>query len=156
MDLQATLQRIAEENLDDKSLFLVALKVKGTSNGSKISIIIDGDDGVSIDTCARISRAVANQIEMEDLIDTAFRLEVSSPGLDHPLAFHRQYKKNIGRKVRVIMKDDKILQGALVRVENQQIVIEREHQKNKKKKEVETVSLPFEEILKTNVLVSFK
>ncbi|MGI9544671.1 MAG: ribosome maturation factor RimP [Cyclobacteriaceae bacterium] len=156
MDLQAALEKIAEDSLDDKSLFLVTLIVKGTSKGSKISIIIDGDEGVSIDTCARISRAVASKIEALDLIEHAFRLEVSSPGLDHPLAMHRQYLKNIGRKVKVTLKDDKVMEGALISVDNQQIVIEKPQPKKAKNKEPEKLQLPFEEIVKTNVLVSFK
>ncbi|MDH3651731.1 MAG: ribosome maturation factor [Saprospiraceae bacterium] len=156
MDLQPALEKIAKESLDDKSLFLVALIIKGTSKGSKTSIIVDGDKGVSIDTCARISRTVASEIEALDLIDHAFRLEVSSPGLDHPLALHRQYVKNIGRQVKVTLKDEKVLEGALVSVDNQQIIIEKPQPKKAKNKEPEKLRLPFEEIVKTNVLVSFK
>lgn len=156
MDLQAALEKIAEESLGDKSLFLVTLIIKGTSSGSKISIIIDGDEGVSIDTCARISRAVADEIDTQDLIDHAYRLEVSSPGLDHPLALHRQYIKNIGRQVKVTMKNDQVMEGALLSVDNQEIVIEKPLPRKAKSKAPEKLRLPFEEIIKTNVLVSFK
>jgi ribosome maturation factor RimP len=82
-------------------LFLVDLTVTGVSGNQRVLVLIDGEAGLPIESCSLISRKLSNRIEEEDLIDGAFNLEVSSPGIDRPLSLPRQYKKNIGRKLKV-------------------------------------------------------
>ncbi|MFA0961696.1 ribosome maturation factor RimP [Roseivirga sp. BDSF3-8] len=153
-DLKTHIANLVEENLPDESAFLVDIIIKGTNTGKKVLILIDGDQGVSIDTCADISRKVGNDLEENDLVDSAYTLEVSSPGLDHPLASIRQYRKNIGRRVRITLEDDKEAVGELLEVHDDKVLINKETKVKRKINKKET-EIPFNDIRKTIVLVSF-
>ena len=156
MEIKDVLWQVAEENLKDESFFLVDIIVKGAAGGKmKVLILLDGDEGVNIDDCADLSRAVGMRVEAEDLIEQAYILEVSSPGLDHPLKLKRQYANNVGRKLKLQLTDGKQLTGKLVEAGQQEISFEKEV-KEKKKTVHQLVSIGFDEIEKANVLVSFK
>ena len=142
---------LLEEHSD---LFLIDVVVKGNTGTVKVVIILDGDEGVGIDNCVSISRQLSGFLEEEDLIEGKYTLEVTSAGVEHPLQLPRQYTKNIGRNVRVVAGDQSIFEGKLASVSDDQITLEII--KDKKKKITEQVELPFSEIDKTNVLVSFK
>ena len=88
------------------------------------------------------------------LFEDSYLLEVSTPGLDQPLKLKRQYFKNIGRKLRVVLSQ-KIFEGKLIEVTDEKISIDQEVGSGKQK-EFKTIELPFSEIEKTFVLVSFK
>lgn len=147
---------VAEKALIEKdSLFLIDVIVKGNTGNSKVLVILDGDDGLNIDDCASVSREISSFLEENpDLIDGKFNLEVTSAGLEHPLRLPRQYKKNIGRNVKVLSTEYGEKEGKLVAVEEGSITIEV--MKDKKKGIVEALAIPISAIEKTNVLVSFK
>jgi ribosome maturation factor RimP len=141
---------MTEALLSDSAVFLVDLKIKPTNN---VKVFIDGDTGVSIDVISKINRALYKQLEESALFpDGDFSLEVSSPGLDEPLRFFRQYKKNIGRKVEVTLQDDTVLFGLLKEVHEAEITLQEEVGK---KKEIKETNLPFDQIKKTIVQISF-
>jgi len=119
----------------------------------KFTVIVDGDQGIMIDDCAALSRALNESLEGE--ISDPYTLEVSTPGLDHPLKLKRQYKKNIGRGLKVVRKDKSIVNGALKQTEEEKIVLETEIGLGKKT-EVKIIEIPFTEIEKAFVTVSFK
>ena len=103
---------LVEEKIADRDdLFVVDVKMH--SNGT-LEVLVDGDQGISIQDCAAISRYVGFQLEEDDAIAHAYRLEVSSPGIDRPLSMARQYRKNIGRKVQVSMRDGVVKTGKLL------------------------------------------
>ena len=130
--VEARLKEIIESNLQNDKLFLVDLKVSVAGSNSKVAVILDGDEGVGIDECAEISRQVGNTIEEEELFIEAYNLEVSSPGLDQPLKLTRQYNKNIGRDVRILLKESSgELIGKLEGVKEEGVEI-REQKKVKK------------------------
>lgn len=79
----------------DNSLFLLELKV---TPDHQIQIVLDGDKGVSLQDCMKVSRAVEQGLDRED---TDFSLEVTSAGATAPLVLPRQYAKNVGRKLAV-------------------------------------------------------
>jgi len=81
--------------------YLVDVIVRGERGETVLQILADTDSGISIGTCATISREIAAEIEQRSLIETRYRLEVSSPGLDKPLRLLRQYQTNKDRQVRV-------------------------------------------------------
>ena len=76
-------------------LFLVDLTVTGVSGNQRVLVLIDGEAGLPIESCSLISRKLSNRIEEEDLIDGAFNLEVSSPGIDRPLSCHDNIKRTL-------------------------------------------------------------
>lgn len=79
----------------DSSLFLIDLKI---SADNRIQVIIDGDDGVRVENCVAVSREIENQLDREE---EDFSLTVMSAGLSEPLRLPRQFKKNIGRQIKV-------------------------------------------------------
>ena len=94
----------------------------------KIIVAIDGDNGVTLQDCIDISRAVENNLDREE---QDFSLEVASAGVSAPLKNVRQYKKNIGRTLKVKTTSETI-QGILTAVEDDKIVLEWEAREPKK------------------------
>jgi len=116
---------------DQPQYFLVDLKIKPTNN---IKLFLDGDQGITIEKCISINRALYKQLEESGLFpNDDFSLEVSSPGLDEPLKLHRQYLKNKGRLVEILLKDGRKIEGKLLEVNETDLVIEETRGKNKKK-----------------------
>jgi ribosome maturation factor RimP len=148
---------IVEDYLGEGEIFLVAVRV---STQNSIRVFLDGDNGVTIDDCIKLSR----HIEMQFDRDTEdYDLEVSSVGVGHPLLQKRQYINNIGRRLDITTTDSQRIKGRLVEVQEQGVVIEKDKPEKgkKKKKEPDTdtdsrVSLPFENIDEAKVQVSFK
>ena len=137
---------------ETKEVFLVSVKIKPTNN---IKVFLDADNGLSIEKCTKINRAMYRVIEEEEWYpDGNFSLEVSSPGVDEPLKLHRQYKKNIGRKVEVVLTDDTKTEGKLFAAAEDGIEIEITEGKNKKA--ITTVKVvAFADIKQVKVLISF-
>lgn len=102
-------QLVNEALVENTSLFLIDLDI---SDANKISVVIDGDSGVPLSECIRVSRHIENNLdrEMED-----YDLEVASFDIGESLVNHRQYRKNIGRTMKIITADQKyegLLQAA--------------------------------------------
>ena len=136
----------------EKDLFLVDVRIKPTNN---IKIYIDGDQGVSVDKLVSYNRKLYRQLEEEGLFPNGdFSLELSSPGLDEPLKLHRQYVKNIGRPVEIVLVEGAKLEGTLKAVTA--VEIEIETIKGKGKKAVtELQAIPFTTIKTTKVQIKF-
>lgn len=140
------------EPLLNEDIFLVSIKVKPTNN---FKVYLDADSGLGIEKCIKINRALYKSIEEAGMYpDGDFSLEVSSPGLDEPLKLLRQYKKNIGRDVEVIMNDEKKKEGRLTAVTEANIAIEYTEGKGKKAI-VKTEEIPFDAIKQTKVQIKF-
>jgi ribosome maturation factor RimP len=155
MDIKDFVEKAALESLKDESHFIVDVIVKGATSKTKILVLLDCDNGLNIDDCADLSRAIGIKMELEEVFDDPFTLEVSSPGLDHPLKFKRQYQKNVGRQLKLTFVDGRIEKGKLIEVGDESIKFEKEIM-DKKKTITELVDVNFESIEKANVLVSFK
>lgn len=156
MELEHTITEMVEKHLPDDTHFVVEVKVNQVGHKTVLGILIDADQGVNIDTCARVSRMVSDEIEAKELIPDAYTIEVSSPGVDYPLSSRRQYAKNIGRSLRVLLESGESVEGKLKEVGQTGIVlIVTQKEKGKKATEVESI-LAFNQIKKSTVLVSFK
>ena len=144
---------VNEQIADRGDLFLVEVNMH--PNG-RLEVLVDGDDGISIQDCAAISRHVGFRLEEEDVIPHPYRLEVSSPGIDRPLRSERQYRKNTGRMVQVLQQDGRTKTGKLLEVKDASVtIIETIKEKGKKAVEHHT-TIPFENITTIKVLISFK
>ncbi|MEJ7736309.1 MAG: ribosome maturation factor [Chitinophagaceae bacterium] len=133
----------------DKDLFLIEVKI---ALGNHIKVFLDGDSGITIEKCVSLNRALYKQIEEKLYPNGEFSLEVSSPGLDEPLKLHRQYLKNVGRKVEVVLTDGTRAEGKLVAVSAQNIDLE---EVKGKKNEVIRHSVLFQNIKTTKIQVVF-
>ena len=154
-NLQSIVKSIAEQNLKSNDHFIAEVVVSSESGPCKISVFLDGDNGVTIDDCVDLSRAIANELEEADLVEAKYTLDVSSPGVDFPLNSVRQYNKNIGRDVKVTTADGTDIKGKLKGVNTEGIVLDKE-QKKGKKISYDQIKIDFKDIKKTIVQVSFK
>jgi ribosome maturation factor RimP len=154
VNIEKRVKELVEEKIADKpNLFLVDIKMH--SNG-KLMILVDGDNGIGIDDCVAISRHVGFHLEEENVIETAYNLEVSSPGIDTPLTSARQYAKNVGRTLAIKMADGAKREGKLIGITEDAIIVEEIiKEKGKKAETVESV-IPIDKITETKVLISFK
>ncbi|MDA8728333.1 ribosome assembly cofactor RimP [Flavicella sp.] len=113
-----SVRRLVEAALEENpSLFLIDLQLLPNS---KILVEVDGDAGVALNECIRISRAVEGNLDREE---EDFSLEVSSPDITKPLQVLRQYQKNIGRTLQVKTLET-ALEGTLVAVLEESIELE--------------------------------
>lgn len=137
---------------DDPGYFLVEVKINPTNN---IKVFLDADSGVSIDKCVKYNRALYKQIEESGMFPgNDFSLEVSSPGLDEPLKLKRQYNKNTGRNVEVILQDGSKIEGKLTGVSDADIQVEEIKGKSKKKEVIEH-TIRIDNIKTTKIQIQF-
>ena len=154
MQIEKRVKELVEEKISDrKDLFIVSITM--LKNGI-LSILLDGDNGISIDDCVAVSRHVGFHLEEENVIEHAYRLEVSSPGIDSPLLLLRQYEKNIGRNIRVKLDNGYKKEGTLLAVTSDEITLEEKVKEKGKKAELKVTALPLSQIKETKVLISFK
>jgi len=136
----------------DPQFFLVEVKIRPTNN---IKVFLDGDHGIPIEKCVMYNRQLYKMIEESGLFPADdFSLEVSSPGLDEPLKMLRQYRKNVGRKVEVLLKDGIKTEGVLKSVTDDAIEVEETRGKNKKK-EIIGHHFSFDAIKSTKIQIVF-
>lgn len=147
------IQRIAEGHLPDNSFFVVDVKVTGKRGNEKVVILVDGDKGVSVGICADISRSVSEELELMNMFEGSYTLEVSSPGIDFPLTSERQFNKNVGRQLKIDLLNGERIKGDLIRTDNSGITLNID---KGKKMENEDLFIPFSDIKSSKVLVAFK
>lgn len=154
MEIDEEIRKIAEERLTEPGQFIVDVVVTSRKGPKKIIVILDGDQGVNIDDCANLTRELSKALDELPQLQDSYMLEVSTPGLDQPLKLKRQYGKNVGRRLKVKLAD-KTVEGKLLEVTADKIVIEQESGTGKLKQKL-PVEIEFSEIDKSFVLVSFK
>ncbi len=144
---------LIDECLEDSDRFLVNLSI---SKDNKINVVIDSDTGVTIDNCVELSRFIEGNLDREK---EDFELKVSSAGVDSPFKLNRQYVKNIGRSVKVVTLDNKVVKGILVNTSIDSIEIKQElDSKNKKSKKPvygDTLTIPMSNIKETKGVITF-
>ncbi|MCK9426402.1 MAG: ribosome maturation factor RimP [Ignavibacteriaceae bacterium] len=148
--LEKKIVNITKEVTDQNGLLLVDFLFRGFHNSTVIEVYIDGEKSVSVDDCAKISREINEKIEAENLIESAYRLEVSSPGVDKPLKFIQQFIKHINRSFELQLAEEqgiiKKVTGKLLRIEGETLVFLVQK---------EEVSVPYNTIKKAKVIISF-
>ena len=138
----------------NESLFLIDLNV---SADNQISVILDGDKGVTVEDCIEVSREIEHNLDREEI---DFSLEVMSAGLSEPLSIPRQYKKNIGRNLKVKTINNDKLEGELIAANDETCTLSWSQREPKPvgkgkvtvKKEAE---LPYKEIMEAKVMITF-
>ena len=108
MEFRAKVEQLVSDFLETREdLYLIDLKI---SAGDDIVVILDGDQGVTLQDCLDASRAVENNLDREE---HDFALQVMSAGLSEPLSMPRQYRKNIGRVIEILLADSSKVEGEL-------------------------------------------
>lgn len=154
MSIEQQVKNLVEEKITDRpDLFLVDVKMH--TNGSLI-VLVDGDQGIGVQDCAAISRHVGFHLEENNVIEQAYNLEVSSPGVDFPLKSVRQFQKNVGRNLLLKLSDSSTKEGKLLSADEENIVIEEKTAVKGKKATFTEVQLPYHQLQEAIVLISFK
>lgn len=154
MTFKQQVEALLEQAIEERSsLFLIDLTI---TDAMKIIVTLDGDDGVQLQDCIDISRAIENNLDREV---NDFSLEVASAGLSSPLKLVRQYKKNIGRTLKVKTGNDQI-EALLIDANEDFITLSwsaREPKKIGKGKETveKKLELPYSEIKEAIVTITF-
>ena len=134
------------------TIFPVEIKI---SPANDIKVFLDADDGITIEKCTSVNKALYKYIEETGLfLDGNFSLEVSSPGVDEPLKLHRQYTKNTGRKVEVLLNDGNKIEGILLNAGDDAITIEEKTGKGNKTI-IKSTTILFNQIKHTTMLITF-
>jgi len=151
-----SIQAMAQDSLPEEDLFIVDVAVSDSPARPKITVLADGENGITIDQCATISRRINKRIEETYGEEISYVLEVSSPGVDFPLTQPKQFKRNIGRSIKVTLQDGSERTGKLEEVTGGGIEITEEVKQKGKKATYVPAQIPFEEIVKAKVVISFK
>jgi ribosome maturation factor RimP len=127
----AALQQAIEPLLAAEGMNLVDLQWHRRGRRWVLTLFIEHEGGVTLDDCARISRQVGERIEVDNLIDHAYTLEVSSPGLDRPLRTLADFERFHEHLVRIVMtmpiQGRSTIVGRLKGVEGQTVFVEAAH-----------------------------
>ncbi|WP_320815470.1 ribosome assembly cofactor RimP [Flavobacterium sp.] len=137
-----------------EDLFLIDLKI---DSSNKIIITLDGDNGVNLQDCIEVSKAIDDKLDREE---EDFSLEVASAGVSSPLKLVRQFKKNLNRTLKVKKTNDEVIEAQLTAASDENITLEwkaREQKKIGKGKETveKKVQLLYSEIKEATVIISF-
>lgn len=151
---RTTVENLLENALSDRSdLFLISLTISGDN---AIKVIIDGDQGVNVDDCVFVSRAIEHNLDREE---QDFSLEVMSSGAASPLTHTRQYVKNIGRTLEVKTEKETI-EAVLTDATDEEIVLEWKAREPKpvgkgKVTVQKKANIPYSDIVEAKVLIKF-
>ena len=119
---------IAEEGFE-----LVDLKLARYKRSSRLQLYVDSDHGVSIDDCARLSRAIEPILDNSNVFAYSYTIEVSSPGLDRPLTTARDFKRRVGEKVIIYFDDPGLVpqEGVLIGADESQIELQKDDDRSR-------------------------
>ena len=154
MTFKEKVNALVEEALSERaSVFLIDLTI---TDAFKIIVSLDGDNGVALQDCIDISRAIESNLDREE---QDFSLEVASVGVGSPLKLIRQYKKNVGRTL-IVKTGTEIIEAELVEANDVFIILSwkaREPKKVGKGKETvqKELQLPYADIKEAIVTVTF-
>ena len=137
---------LVNQALEGSDKFLVSLKI---TPDNRIYVDIDGDNGITIDDCIELSRAIESQLDREE---EDFALDVSSAGADQPLKLVRQYRKNIGRDVEVVYLDGEKVEGELTGADDEHFTL-RTH--GSKKQAPQELQIAYRDVKSTRVSIKF-
>ncbi|MBD3903811.1 ribosome assembly cofactor RimP [Chryseobacterium sp. Ch-15] len=155
MEFRKNIETLLNDFLQTREdLFLLDLKF---SAGDDITVILDGDNGVTVQDCLDASRAIEFNMDREE---HDFSLQVMSAGLSEPLSTPRQFQKNIGREIEVLLTDSSEIEGELAKVDEEKITLILRYRKPKEvgkgKVDVEEEKeIPYSDIKKALVVLKF-
>jgi ribosome maturation factor RimP len=147
---EKNIYELVEQAVTDKGFFLIDLVIRGERNSRVIEVYVDSETNVSADNCADISRGIDKSLEEANLLDSGYRLEVSSPGVNRPLKYIKQFPKHINRKFDVSYREADIVKkfsGTLKSVELNSLVFLKNNR--------EEIKIDFSDIIIAKVIISF-
>ncbi|MCK4892778.1 MAG: ribosome maturation factor RimP [Calditrichia bacterium] len=137
-----TIKNLVMPVLEDAQIYLIDMQLRGGRNNQVLSIYVDTEEGVTLQQIAKVTREIEGLLDLEEPISGKYRLDISSPGIDRPLTEIWQFKKNIGRNLKVQLKiDDTISEktGKLIRVDEDNLWLMQNNQE---------IRIPMSQIMK--------
>ncbi len=132
--------------LEGSDKYLVNMKI---TPDNRIFVDIDGDNGINIDDCIEVSRAIENSLNRDE---EDFELNVSSAGADSPLKMPRQYRRHVGRELSVEPFDGEKVEGRLTEAGDTQFTIKT---KGTKKEAPKELTFAYEDVKTARVIIQF-
>lgn len=122
-----SVEELVSPLLVDMGIELVEVEFRREGHGWVLRLYIDREGGVTLDDCAAVSREVSRYLEVEEPIEHAYHLEVSSPGLERPLRKKEDFIRFAGRKVRIKLQqkveEQRVYVGTLQGMEGEDILL---------------------------------
>ncbi|MEE1756878.1 ribosome maturation factor RimP [Streptomyces sp. SP18CS02] len=147
------LRGLLEPLVSAKDLDLEEIEVSRAGRRRMLRIIVDSDEGVELDACAELSRAISDKLDETDAMgDEEYVLEVSSPGADRPLTEHRHYVRATGRLVKLLSNEGGELVARIIGVDDEGLDLEVPGVKGRKPT---ARRVEFGEIAKARVEIEF-
>ena len=147
-DLQNRVAALVHRVVEDSGCFVVEIGVRGTVGSHAVNVFVESDDTLDARMLSQLSREIGYVLDVEDVMPGSYRLMVSSPGLDRPLRLARQYRKMVGRDMRVHFQksEGKFTEacGKLVAAGEEEITISRHR---------ESMTIRYSDILWSKVLL---
>jgi ribosome maturation factor RimP len=103
---------------------LIDVELKGSSGSQVLRIYADVEGGITLQLCEQLSREISDLLDMKNIINGKYRLEVSSPGTDRPLKTANDFLRNRGRSVSITMDEHSPLEGIIKEVADEQVILE--------------------------------
>jgi ribosome maturation factor RimP len=123
-------REIIESLIRDLDYELVDIEFKKEGSSKFLRIFLDKPEGITLDDCQIMSKAVSDELDKTDPIKESYYLEVSSPGLDRPLKNDKDLKRNINKDVEVKLYEPldgkKLIQGSLIEFDKKTIKLQNE------------------------------
>ena len=143
-------EAIALPVLVELGLELVEVQYRREQSGWVLRLIIDKQEGVSLDDCTAASREIGQLLDIEDFIDQAYNLEVSSPGLDRPLKSMADFQRFVGRMAKIKTDEpiggERVFVGRIKQTSGDTIILEIGGTE---------LRIPFEQVSKARLEVEF-
>ena len=121
------IRKLSEQILTEQSAELVELTQRRHGGGVVLRFLVDKVGGVTIQDCARLNQLIGQALDASNVIEDSYTLEVSSPGLDRPLVFKRDFERAIGEQVEIelleSLRGSKQVKGQLLAVQSEAIVV---------------------------------
>lgn len=123
----AAIEEYADPVLGDLGLELVEVQFRREGHGWVLRIYIDKEQGVNLDDCAQASREISTWLDVEEVIEQSFHLEVSSPGLERPLKKPADFERFAGRKARIKLREPRedrfVFTGILESIQDNEVTL---------------------------------
>jgi ribosome maturation factor RimP len=122
----ANIRELVEPVLTDLGYELVELQLRNERVGLVLRLVIHRQGGITLDDCTTVSRSIGPLLEVEDPIGKPYHLEVSSPGLDRPLATARDFARNMGQKVALtctVGEEQRTVTGLIAGVDDMMVTV---------------------------------
>jgi len=143
-------ETVALPLLEELGLELVEVQFRREQSGWVLRLIIDKQGGVNLEDCTAVSRELSQLLDIEDFVDQAYNLEVSSPGLDRPLKSMADFQRFTGRKAKIKtiepIAGEHVFIGKIQKTEGESIVLEVGRRE---------VVIPFSQVAKARLEVEF-